>query len=155
MSSAVIARIAATAVACGAVLATAVLPATAATHASPGRATSPVVIGKIQYDSPGADDRSNRSLNAEWVDIVNTGRHAVNLKGWTLKDADRHTYRFGHLRLAAHQKVRVHTGIGRDTVRDVYQNRRAYVWDNKKDTATLRDDHDRVIATASWGYRGR
>ncbi|MBB4890385.1 hypothetical protein FHS38_006470 [Streptomyces netropsis] len=43
--------------------ATTVLPATAAAHASPGRATSPVVIGKVQYDSPGKDDRSNWSLN--------------------------------------------------------------------------------------------
>ncbi|GGR46046.1 lamin tail domain-containing protein [Streptomyces netropsis] len=154
MSSAVIARIAATAVACGAVLATTVLPATAAAHADPFRATSPVVIGKVQYDSPGKDDRSNWSLNAEWIDIVNTGHHAVNLHNWTLKDADRHTYRFGHLRLAPHQKVRVHTGTGRDTVRDVYQNRRAYVWDNYRDTATLRNDHGRVIDTESWGHRG-
>lgn len=155
MSSAVIARVAATAVACGAVLATAVLPATAATQADLGRTNSPIVIGKVQADSPGKDNYSNRSLNAEWIDIVNTSHRPVNLKNWTLKDGDRHTYRFGHLRLAGHQKVRVHTGIGRDTVRDVYQNRRAYVWNNYRDTATLRNNHGRVIDTESWGHRGR
>jgi hypothetical protein len=30
--------------------------------------------------------------------------------------------------------VRVHTGVGRDTTANVYQDRRAYVWNN---------DHDR------------
>jgi hypothetical protein len=42
------------------------------------------VLGSIQYDSPCRDNRSNRSLNAEWVTVTNTSRHAVNLRGWTL-----------------------------------------------------------------------
>ncbi|MFF1263554.1 lamin tail domain-containing protein, partial [Streptomyces sp. NPDC058321] len=32
-----------------------------------------------------------------------------------------------------------------------YQDRRAYVWDNRSDTATLRNDHDRFVDDASWG----
>ncbi|MGW2866141.1 lamin tail domain-containing protein [Streptomyces sp. NPDC001205] len=56
-----------------------------------------------------------------------------------------------NLRLAAHQSVRVHTGIGRDTAHDVYQDRRDYVWNNNGDTATLRDNRGHIAAARSWG----
>ncbi|WP_326813975.1 MULTISPECIES: hypothetical protein [unclassified Streptomyces] len=36
--------------------------------------------------------------------------------------------------------------------RDVYQDRRTYVWNNDHDTATLRDAHGRTIDSTSWGY---
>ncbi|MGW8327457.1 hypothetical protein ACWGLE_06080 [Streptomyces sp. NPDC055897] len=35
--------------------------------------------------------------------------------------------------------MRVHTVIGRETGRDVYQDPRDYVWNSTGDTATLRD----------------
>lgn len=105
----------------------------------------------MQYDSPGWDNRSNRSLNQEWVEITNNTRRSVNLEGWTLADEDGHTYTFDHYRLAGRATVRVHTGIGHDTRHDVYQDRRAYVWDNRSDTATLRNDHDRFVDDASRG----
>ena len=147
-------RLTATTLAAGAVLAAAALPATAADH---GRTHHPqprsqVVLGAVQYDSPGRDNRTAASLNAEWVTVVNTGRQAVNLSGWTLSDADHHSYRFTHLRLAGHASARVHTGTGRDTATNVYQDRRVHVWDSR-DTATLRDNHNRVADTKSWGHR--
>ncbi len=108
-----------------ALAAAAVLPAAAAGHPhDPRPQRSSVVLGAIQYDSPGRDDGSRRSLNAEWVTVRNTGRHAVNLRGWTLSEGRHQVYRFGHLVLRGHQSVRVHTGHGRDTHRDVYQDRR-------------------------------
>ncbi|MEU7148788.1 lamin tail domain-containing protein, partial [Streptomyces sp. NPDC045456] len=98
------------------------------------------------------DDGSNRSLNAEWVTVKNTSHRPVNLKGWTLTSERTHkTYRFNHLRLAGRQEVRVRTGNGRDTWRDVFQDRRNYVWDNRRDTATLRNDHRRIVDTKHWG----
>ncbi|MET8291718.1 hypothetical protein ABZV80_42180 [Streptomyces sp. NPDC005132] len=58
-------------------------------------------------------------------------------------------------RLDGRSTVRVHTGVGRDTFRDVYQDRRNYVWDNGSDTATLRNDHRRVVdVIAGGGHRG-
>ncbi|MET8566148.1 lamin tail domain-containing protein [Streptomyces flaveolus] len=111
-----------------------------------------VYISDVQYDSPGRDDRSDRSLNAEWVELTNGSRRAVNLDGWTLSDEDGHTYTFDHYRLSGRATVRVHTGIGRDTRTDLYQDRRAYVWDNRFDTATLRNDRDRLVDEVSWGY---
>jgi hypothetical protein len=143
-------RLTATVVACGALLAVTALPATAADRDRHNSQRSSVVLGAVQYDSPGPDNRSARSLNEEWVTVTNIGRSAVNLGGWTLSDTDRNVYRFDYLRLGGHQSVRVHTGFGHDTSRDVYQDRRSYVWDNA-DTATLRDSRGRVVDSESWG----
>ncbi|KWT62743.1 hypothetical protein ADL21_06455 [Streptomyces albus subsp. albus] len=142
----------AAAAAVSAALATALAgPASATVRQLPVPHRSPVVLGAVQADSPGRDDGSNRSLNAEWVTVKNTGRHAVNLTGWTLTSRHTHaTYRF-HLRLGGHQQVRVHTGRGHDTMHDVYQNRRTYAWDNHRATATLRNDHRRIVDTKHWG----
>ncbi|MEU1536492.1 lamin tail domain-containing protein [Streptomyces fagopyri] len=154
MSSRSIRRIAAATLAAGAALGAAALPASA--QSSPHQAAayrSSVVISGVQADSPGVDDRSNYSLNREWIDVTNTSRRSVNLDGWTLSDEDGHTYTFRHYRLDGRSTVRVHTGIGRDTYRDVYQDRRNYVWDNRSDTATLRNDRGRFIDDDSWGGR--
>ncbi|MEU4205676.1 lamin tail domain-containing protein [Streptomyces sp. NPDC045470] len=147
------ARLAALALGSATLVGAAALPATATdTRTLPATHRSPVVIGAVQADSPGRDDGSNRSLNAEWVTVKNTGHRPVNLKGWTLTSERTHkTYRFNHLRLGGRQEVRVRTGHGRDTWRDVFQNRRNYAWDNRRDTATLRNDHHRIVDTKHWG----
>ncbi|MFI5632526.1 lamin tail domain-containing protein [Streptomyces sp. NPDC051664] len=145
-------RFTASVLAAGALVAAAALPAAADDHGHDrGRYTSysPIVLGQIQYDSPGRDDGSNRSLNDEWVTVTNTSRQAVNLRGWTLSDESRRTYRFD-LRLAGRSSVRVHTGIGRDNGYDLYQDLRRYVWDNS-DTATLRDSRGYEVDSKSWG----
>ncbi|MFF4660622.1 lamin tail domain-containing protein [Streptomyces sp. NPDC001381] len=143
-------RLAAAALAAGVLVSVAALPASAADHARPSRPK--VEISAVQYDSPGRDDRSNRSLNKEWVELTNTTRRAVNLDGWTLEDASGHTYTFDGYRLAGRVTVRIHTGLGRDTRTDLYQDRRHYVWNNDHDTATLSDHRGRVIDEESWGY---
>ncbi|MFG2755288.1 lamin tail domain-containing protein [Streptomyces wuyuanensis] len=114
---------------------------------------SSVVIGQVQHQNPRRDFRSNRSLNAEWVEVTNNGRRAVDLDGWTLSDSDGNRYRFDDLRLPARSSVRVHTGRGFDTRHDVYQGRRNYVWDSR-DSATLRDSRGRVVDFDSWGRGG-
>ncbi|MBO0518485.1 lamin tail domain-containing protein, partial [Streptomyces beijiangensis] len=63
-------------------------------------------------------------------------------------------YTFRHLRLNGHSTVKVHTGSGRDTRHDVYQDRRDHIWDNRSDRATLSDRRGSVVDTESWG-RGR
>ncbi|MET9058275.1 MULTISPECIES: lamin tail domain-containing protein [Streptomyces] len=141
-------RLAAAALAAAAVTGAAALPASAA-DARPNR---PVVkISAVQYDAPGRNDRSARSLNQEWVELTNTTRQTVNLNGWKLSDRDGDTYTFRNYRLAPRATVRVHTGVGRDTRTDVFQDRRREVWDNRSDTATLRTDRGRFVDSASWG----
>ncbi|WP_458248308.1 lamin tail domain-containing protein [Streptomyces sp. MAI_2237] len=109
---------------------TVALPAAAADHHSSYPRHAAVYISGVQADSPGWDDRSNRSLNRE-------------------------CYTFRHMWLDGRSTVRVHTGIGRDVESDVYQDRQAYVWDNYSDTATLRNDHGRFIDAVSWGRLDR
>ncbi|MFC9595633.1 lamin tail domain-containing protein [Streptomyces sp. NPDC056944] len=143
-------RIAATVLAAGAMVSVAALPASA--HDGDHRRTPKVEISAVQADSPGRDTRSNRSLNGEWVEITNNSRHGVDLDGWTLKDEVGRTYRFEDFRLAGRSTVRIHTGEGRDTRTDLFQDRRNYVWDNRSDTATLRDDRGRTVDTETWGH---
>ncbi|WP_436846898.1 lamin tail domain-containing protein [Streptomyces atratus] len=145
-------RFTASVIAAGALVAVAAFPAAAADHdRGYGRQSSysGVVLGEIQYDSPGHDNGTNRSLNDEWVTVTNTSRHTVDLRGWTLRDESRRTYRFD-LSLAGRSSVRVHTGYGRDSRSDVYQDLRRYVWDNT-DTATLRNEDGYKVDSKSWG----
>ncbi|MFF4098522.1 lamin tail domain-containing protein [Streptomyces sp. NPDC001903] len=112
-----------------------------------------VEISRVQADSPGRDDRSIRSLNNEWVEITNTTRDVINLRGWTLRDADGNRYRVDNVRINGRTTIRIHTGNGRGTRIDLFQNSREYIWDNRSDIATLRDDRGRTVDTESWGRR--
>ncbi|MGR4883981.1 lamin tail domain-containing protein [Streptomyces sp. LARHCF249] len=114
---------------------------------------SSIVIGDVQNESHSRGrGRDNRVLNREWVEVKNTGRHSVDLRGFTLTDRDGNRYRFPGFRLDGRSSVKVHTGHGRDTHHDLYQDRRHQIWD-ERDTATLRDDRGRIIDTESWGGR--
>ena len=131
-------------------------PAAVAAPIAPAahRAPSPVVISEIFYNSPGSDNRSNASLNAEWVKLQNRTAHPVSLSGWTLRDTSRHVYHFAvGYSLRAHGTVRVHTGSGRDTQRNLFQDRRAYVWNNDGDTAILRGPAGNVRDRCSYSDR--
>ena len=114
-----------------------------------------VVISAVRHDVQGRAAFSGRALNREWADVTNTSRRDVNLSGWTLSDADGHSYVFRHYRLAGGATVRVHTGEGRDTLTDLYQDRRSSVWNHDADTATLRNDRGRYVDSASWGLHHR
>ncbi|MEU9146023.1 lamin tail domain-containing protein [Streptomyces sp. NPDC048349] len=147
-------RLLAAVLAAGALVGAAAVPAAAHDddRRGPRGRHSSVVIGDVQHES-GNRSHGNRALNREWVEVKNTGRHSVDLHGFTLTDRDGNRYRFQGLRLDGRSSVKVHTGHGRDTGRDVYQDRRHEVWD-ERDTATLRDDRGRVVDSVSWGSRG-
>ena len=104
-----------------------------------------------QYDSPGKDTRSAKSLNAEWISLVNTGSRAVNLKGYTIRDASNHVYTFGSTTIAGNGgRVWLHTGKGTQTSKKVYWGSGNYVWNNTGDTATLRTATGRTLDSCSW-----
>ncbi|CAK7280572.1 lamin tail domain-containing protein [Streptomyces misionensis] len=120
---------------------------------TPAEAAGGVRIHHVWFDSPGSDNRSNTSLNAEWVQIKNTGGSAVSLKGWVLKDASNHKYVFPNVKIGAGKYMKIHTGSGKDTTTDKYQGRRAYVWNNDKDTATLTRASGAKVSSCSWTTR--
>lgn len=79
------------------------------------RAPSSIAIGEVQNEDGMRGDRFGRALNREWVEVKNTGRHAVNLRGYTLTDEQGNRYRFPDFRLDGRSSVKVHTGQGRNT----------------------------------------
>lgn len=108
-------------------------------------------LGRIQYNSPGTDNRTNTSLNAEYVTIgnhVSTGR---NLRGWTLRDQQSHVYTFPNVTVGGGRSVTVHTGKGTNTSTNLYWRSGNYIWNNTGDRATLRDAQGHQIDTCSWG----
>ncbi|MHA6759143.1 lamin tail domain-containing protein [Streptacidiphilus sp. PAMC 29251] len=107
-------------------------------------------IAEIYYNSPGSDNRSNASRDAEWVKIVNPTAHAVSLTGWTVKDRQNHTYRFTAFTLKAHGTVVLHTGKGGNTAANRYWGSGNYIWNNDTDAATLRNSHNAVVDSLAY-----
>ena len=107
---------------------------------------SQLQLSAIQYDSPGRDDRSNASLNAEWVSIVNNGRRPVNLRGYTVEDQAGRVYTFGNTWIDGDGgRVRLLTGPGRNSGNQVHWNSRNYIWNNNGDVAVLSGPRGRAI----------
>ncbi|WP_405773298.1 lamin tail domain-containing protein [Streptomyces sp. NBC_01538] len=123
---------------------------TCAVVSTPAQAAGGVVIRHVWFDSPGSDNRSNASLNGEWVEIKNTSSAAISLRGWVLKDVANHKYPFANLRIGAGKTMKIHTGSGRDTTTSKFQNRRAYVWNNTSDTAILTRANGTKVDDCKW-----
>lgn len=132
----------------GALLAAA--PTLAATPTADA-AASVIQFGKIQYNSPGADNGRNPSLNAEWVDVKNTGRTTVNLRGWKIRDKAKHVFTFTiDTKVRAGGSVRVHTGKGTPSAGHRYWGKTSYIWNNTGDTATLIRPGGTAADTCKW-----
>ncbi|MGW1887775.1 lamin tail domain-containing protein [Streptomyces sp. NPDC001970] len=117
---------------------------------TPAQAAGSVHLYKVYYDSPGSDRGGNTSINAEYVQIRNTTSAAVSLKGWTLTDSANHRYTFGTFTLGKGKTVTVRTGKGTNTSTTRYQGRAWYVWNNDKDTATLKKSTGATVDTCSY-----
>lgn len=119
---------------------------------APAQAAVPKIqLMKIYYDSPGVDRRENASLNGEYVVLRNTTRAAIDLEGWTVRDKTGYTYTFlpGQV-LGAGRSLTLRTGQGGSGTSTVYWGRRAYVWNNDRDTASVRRDDGRLIDSCSY-----
>jgi len=118
-------------------------------------AVPPVQITRVQYDSPGADTRTTASLNAEYVQLTNTTARPISLRSWTLRDNASHVYGFGAFTLGARARVIVHTGSGTPNTQHRYWQSKAYIWNNDRDSATLRNPAGRAVDTCSWTRPGK
>ncbi len=124
---------------------------------SPASATPTLRLHSVQYDSPGSDDRTNASRNAEWASLVNTGTRPVNLRGYTVRDRAGRVYTFGTVSIAANGgRIWLHTGSGTDTATHRYWRSGNYIWNNDGDTAYLRRPTGTTVDRCDWTYqRGR
>ncbi|MFB4265286.1 lamin tail domain-containing protein [Nonomuraea sp. GTA35] len=133
---------------------------TLALTTAPAQAANPAVMfTKVYYDSPGSPDSgANSSLNGEYVHIKNTGRSAVSLRGWTVRDTTKrsdHVYTFGVFTLGAGKTVTVRTGKGKNTPTTRYWGRGgqgtfSYIWNQSRDTAYLRNASGRLVDSCSY-----
>lgn len=134
-----------------------VLAVSAAVTVGVASAASPpaVQFTRVQYDSPGSDNRSNASLNGEWFRLTNKTGKSVKIAGWTVKDVAGHTYKLTGT-LKAGKSLTVHTGRGTAGKPDGhrYWGSKAYIWNNTGDTATLRTGKGGFVHKCTWGSSG-
>jgi hypothetical protein len=118
--------------------------------AVPAEAAPAVKITRIYYDSPGSDTRTNTSLNGEYVIVKNMTGTTRSITGWTVKDVAGHTYKFGTFSLGAYKTVVLRTGKGANTSTTRYWQLTSYVWNNDRDTGTLRNAAGTVIHSCAY-----
>jgi hypothetical protein len=124
-----------------------------ATTALPAEASNPTLhFSYALPNSPGSDNGSNPSLNAEWVRVSDSSStRTYTLTGYTIRDRSSHVYTFGTFRLKPRASVTLHTGSGRNTSTDRYWGKRWYVWNNSGDEAFLKDNHRLTKDICIWG----
>ncbi len=107
-----------------------------------------VVIDTINEDAPGSD---SSNLNGEYIVLRNTGRSAVNLGGWFLKDEATASYDLPSLSLSSGATVTIHSGSGYNSDTDLYWDNGYPVWNNGHDTAFLHDADGYLVAFERYG----
>jgi hypothetical protein len=112
-----------TAVTAGILIGVGIAPAAAAGH--------PVRFVSIQADPPGTDDKSNDSLNQEWVLLKNFSSHAVKMGSYGVEVGNLEYDFPSDFRLQSGSRVWVHTGSGTNGRHDVYWGRSSYAYPNK------------------------
>lgn len=113
--------------------------------------TSCVQISKINADPVGI---AAKDLNGEWIEITNTCVEPQNLDGYLLKDSSAsNSYMFTSLLLKAKQKVKLHSGCGTESAKDIYWAcpvRKSAIWNNKGDHAYLYDKTGKLVSEMSY-----
>ncbi len=94
------------------------------------------------FNVPGLDDHAH--TDEEYVTFQNQGQAPVALDNWLLLDKAGHTFEFPQITLAPQAKIRVVTGLGKDTNQVLHWGRRQAVWNNRGDTVYLLGP-DRVL----------
>ena len=108
-----------------------------------GAAESEIAITGANFAAPSPE---KENLIDEWIEISNLGTEDVSLAGWTLQDAQNHTYSFPDFSLSSGAKAKIHTGMGNDTSEDLFWNRSSSIWNNGGDVATLKDASGNVVS---------
>jgi Lamin Tail Domain/Protein of unknown function (DUF1524) len=115
-----------------------------------GNTATGIRITSINFDSPGKDEGGNVSLNGEWVEVTNTSSKSAELGRWILHDTSDHRFNFPTFRLKAHDDVKIHTGAGSDTEKNLFWGSTGYIWNNDGDTATLDNAAGKKVDSCSY-----
>lgn len=97
-----------------------------------------------QFNAPGND---NENKNEEYVCIANIGTGLVEMSGWSIHDEYGWTYQFPTFTLETGSKVRIITGCGENTQKDLFWCKdETAVWNNDGDCVYLSDATGELIA---------
>ncbi len=83
--------------------------------------------------------RANENLRRQYVCIENESPAPVDMSGWHVQNRRGTAYDFGHFRLQSGETVRLHTGKGRDTAKDLYWGLSSSAWRKEGDIVSLFD----------------
>ena len=120
----------------------------------PAQAAGCVLLSKVYFNSPGADNGTNLSVNGEYVQVKNKCTSARTLTGWRIKDVQGHTYKFGTFALKAGGIVTLRTGKGTNTTTTRYWGSQYYIWNNSGDTAILKNALGTTVDTCKYSGSG-
>ncbi|MBO3736484.1 lamin tail domain-containing protein [Actinoplanes sp. NEAU-H7] len=121
-----------------------------------GPAVGSIQFTRIQYNAPGVDKKTNKSINGEYFRLTNKTKSTVNLKGWIVRDAAGNLYRFtANYYLGAGKNVYVRTGKGSNTSSTRYWGKTKHVWNNGGDVAYVRTSANKTIDTCKWTKPGK
>jgi hypothetical protein len=115
-----------------------------------GNTATGVRITEINFDPPGPDEGGNASLNGEWVEVTNTSSKSAALAQWILHDTSSHRFSFPSFRLKAHAAVKIHTGSGSDTAKNLFWDSTQYIWNNDGDTATVDNSNGTKVDSCTY-----
>jgi len=110
-------------------------------------AKSVVQIAEINANPPGRDEEN---INGEWIRITNSTDANIDMDGFTLSDEAGHVYKFGAIQLPAGSTITIFTGSGTDTNSSLYWGLKTPVWNNRGDTAYLRDADGELVDEYSY-----
>jgi Flp pilus assembly pilin Flp len=94
---------------------------------------------------------SERTDEDECICFTSREVYAVDMTGWTVADSVDHRYTFPPFHLQAGASIRLHSARGADSESDLYWGREGHIWDDKGDTAYLRDAAGVLVDEYSYG----
>ena len=102
-----------------------------------------LAVERVHADAAGTE---RENLNDEYIVFTNTGDSALDLGGWTVRDAADHEYRFpAGTTLDAGATLTLRTGSGTDTTTDVYWNSGSPIWNNGGDTIFVENSEGTLV----------
>jgi hypothetical protein len=109
-----------------------------------------IVVSAARVDPPGPD---RRALDQEWIQLANRGYRAIGMTGWSLRDAGRrNVFLFPHgFMFEKNATVKVRTGIGPNTQKDLFWGLTREVWNNARDTVRLFDAQGEMVTEQQVG----
>ena len=108
-----------------------------------------IVLAESRFNPMGEDNPSD-----EYVCLHNEDDDKVQLTGWLLRDSHRDIQVLPDFALETQHSIRVHPGIGVNSLNDLFGSKRTPVWNNNGDSVFLVDNDGQEIDSKSYGPRG-